>query len=183
MNDLNRSPTAKAALYKHLPIETRKALDNFHKLAGATYKANKENITTGKIATFFPDQQSFLRKLIGKGAATVAASQAGLVGAQAADAVGDFLRNQTPAASKANDFVASSQFQAMMKDAVRDGVHEGGVISDRTRKIEKLVRKSDRYKQWAETLDGNQKADLASLGLVNYLLQADETEKEEDLPE
>jgi len=174
MNDLNRSPTAKAALYKHLPKQTQKSLDNFYTLANATYKANKENITTGKIATFFPDQRGFLSKLIGKGAATVAASKAGLVGAQAVDAVGDFLRNQTPSANKANDFISSPNFQSMMKEAVRDGVHEGGVLSSRTKNIEKLTKKSDKYKKWAETLDGNQKADLASFGLVNYLLQANE---------
>jgi len=183
MNDLNRSPTSKATLYKYLPKETQKSLDNFYTLANATYKANKENITTGKISTFFPDQRGFLNQLIGKGAATVAASKAGLVGAQAADAVGDFLRNTTPSANKANDFISSPQFQRMMKEAVRDGVHEGSVISSKTRNIEKLASRSDKYKEWVKTLDGNQKADLASLGLVNYLMQTGETTEETKTPQ
>lgn len=178
MNDLNRSPTSKKALYKYLPKETQKSLDNFYTLANATYKANKENITTGKIATFFPDQRSFLNQLLGKGAASVAASKAGITGAQAVDAIGEFLRNSTPSANKANDFIASPQFQSMMKEAVKDGVHEGNIISSKTKNIERLVKKSDKYKQWSDTLDGNQKADLASLGLVNYLMQADETTEE-----
>ena len=174
MNELNGSPTSKAALYKYLPKETRKSLDNFYTLANATYKANKENITTGKISTFFPDQRGFLSQLMGKGAATIAASKAGFAGAQAADAIGDFLRNTTPSANKANDLISSPSFQKMMREAVRDGVHEGNAITEKTKKIESLVKKSDKYKKWAETLDGNQKADLLSLGLVNYLTQETE---------
>ena len=180
MRELETSPTAKAALYKHLPENTQKSLDNFYTLANATYKANKENITTGKISTFFPDQRGFLTKMMGKAAATMAASKAGMAGVQATDAIGDFLRNQTPSANKANDFISSSHFQNMMKEAVRDGVHEGAALSAKTKKIEDVTKRSDRYKKWADTLDGNQKADLASLGLVNYLMQADEVTEEEN---
>lgn len=180
MNELKTSPTAKAALYKHLPEQTQKSLDNFYTLANATYKANKENITTGKILTFFPDQRGFLTKMMGKAAATMAASKAGMAGVQATDAIGDFLRNQTPSANKANDFISSSHFQNMMKEAVRDGVHEGAALSAKTKKIEDVTKRSERYKKWADTLDGNQKADLASLGLVNYLMQADEVTEEEN---
>ncbi len=176
MNNLNRNSTAKKALYKYLPKKTQQSLDNFYKLASAAYKANKENITTGKIATFFPDQRSFINKLISRSAATVAASKTGIAGAEAVDAIGDFLSNTTPSANRANDLISSPKFQSMMREAVRDGVHEAGVITEKTKKIERLVKKSSQYKKWAENLDGNQKAELLSLGLVNYLTQDTEQE-------
>ena len=147
MNELNRNKTAKAALYKYLPKETKKSLDNFYTLANSVYKANKENITTGKIATFFPDQRGFLNKMITRAAATVAASKGGLVGAEASNAVADFLSNTTPSANKANDLISSSGFQKLMREAVRDGVHEAGIITAKTKKIEELVKGSDKYKK------------------------------------
>lgn len=180
MADLNSSPTAKAALYKYVPKKTQKSLDNLNKLATGVYKANKESITTGKIAQFFPENRGFLGRLMGAGRDLFvggAGVTAGRIGAEAAEAVTDsvneFMSGTTKRAQTANEFIASPQLQELMKRAVRDGVVEGGVITERTKRLEKVLAKSKRYKKWADTLSGSESAKLASMGLSSYLFSPD----------
>ena len=186
MNDLNRSPTAKSALYKQLPPQTRKSLDSLYTLANGVYKANKENITTGKISQFFPESDNFIAKVMG-GAKAVVVGKAGLTGGRlaaeaadaATDAVSEFLSGTSSKARAANQFISSPQLQALMKEAVRDGVVDGGIISRKTKAIEEQLKKSAAYKKWADTLDGSQLAQVASMGVAGYLLSP---EKETQTP-
>jgi hypothetical protein len=177
MNDLNRSPTAKAALYKYLPKKTQKSVDNLYTLANGVYKANKENITTGKIAQFFPDNRSFVNKMMGGAKAMIvgaAGAKGGRLAAEAADSVADniaeFMSNQTPRAVEVNKMLSSGEFQTLMRNAVKDGVTQGNKISAKTAKIEKAMERSVKYQNWANGLSGSERARLASLGLVGYLL-------------
>lgn len=175
MNDLNRSPTAKQALYKYLPKETRRSLNNLGKVAAAIHRANKDTIKTGKIAQLFPDNRKWLMRMMGalKGAMSVKAGPAGSV---AVDSVAEFLSNTTPKARTANEFIASPAFQDVIKSAVRDGVVQGEAMSRKTRRLEELAERSRKYREWADTLEGSAKARLASVGLVNYLLDPTDSE-------
>ena len=49
---------------------------------------------------------------------------------------------------------------------------------DQVRRLEKIVSKSKAYKDWADKLEGNAKADLASMGLVNFLTQIETEENQ-----
>lgn len=183
MNDLNRSPTAKSALYKYLPKKTQRSLDNLNKVATGVYKANKESITTGKIAQFFPENQTFIGRLMGAGKRLLTdVTPGGRVASEAVEAategVSEFLSNSTTSAKAANELLASPQLQELMKRAVRDGVTEGGLITDKTKNLEKVIVRSKAYKKWADTLSGSQLARLSSLGLSSYLLSPEESNEE-----
>lgn len=187
MNDLNRSPKAKSALYKHLPPKTRTALDNLNKVASGVYKANKENITTGKISQFFPENDTFIGRLMGagKGAAIgTAGAVGGRVAAEAAEAaaenVSEFLSGTSNRAQAANEFMASPKLQELMKRAVRDGVVDGGLITDKTKRLESIMKRSKAYQKWADTLSGSDAAKLASVGLASYLLSPEVSEGDDN---
>ncbi len=170
MNEFNRSPTAKQALYKHLPAQTQKSMENLYTLANGVYKANQQIITTGKIRQFFPDTRSFLRRTMEGAALSASARVGGVTGAQATAEIIEFLQNQTPRAKSANELLASKEFQVLMQHAVRDGVLDGFEISNRTKKFERAFKRSKAYRNWANNLTGSAKADLISLGLVNFLM-------------
>lgn len=177
MNDLNRSPVAKNALYKHLPPATRSSLDNLYKVAQGVYKANKDTIKTGKIGQFFPQNSAWWSRMIeglSSGLRLKAGAVGGRLGEAAAAAIDEpikvLLNNKEPASRKANQFIASPEFQEVIKSAVRDGVAQGQAMSRRTQQLEKLAERSARYRRWADTLEGNAAARLASAGLIGYLL-------------
>lgn len=177
MNDLNRSPVAKNALYKYLPPATRSSLDNLSKVAAGVYKANKDTIKTGKIAQFFPENSAWWANML-TGLTSGLRMKLGAMGGRLAEApvaaldeaVKVLLNNKEPASRKANQFIASPEFQEVIKSAIRDGVAQGQAMSRRTQQLEKLAERSARYRRWADTLEGNAAARLASAGLVGYLL-------------
>ena len=169
MEEFDRSPTAKKELYKYLPRETRKSLDNMYKLAKGVYKANQKTIKTGAIQQFFPDNRSFANRLMDVGVGVVSA-KAGPFAGMATDSLRSFIENSTPAARQANDLIASKEFQDVMRSAVRDGVVDGNAISAATKKKETLLENSDAYKKWADGLTGANAAMLSSVGVMSYLL-------------
>ena len=172
--ELNRSPTAKAALYKYLPKETQRAFENMGTLSKAVHRANREVIKTGAISQFFPDNRGFANKLMDAGIGLVAAKTAGPAAGFAVDSMREFLTNTTPKSRVANDLVASKEFQDAMRASVRDGVVQGGAIADLARKKQKILENSKQYKDWVETLSGESAAKLASIGIMGYLMTPDD---------
>ena len=71
-------------------------------------------------------------------------------------------------------FLGSPQFQKIIKDAVTEGVTEGGQISRKLKAAEVALSKSEKYKRWAKTLDQSDSLKLANVGLVSYLLGSEE---------
>tara|TARA_R110002020_G_scaffold461823_2_gene680985 strand:+ start:6960 stop:9236 length:2277 start_codon:yes stop_codon:yes gene_type:complete len=175
--DLNRSPTAKAALYKYLPDQTKKSFDSIGKLSQAVHRANKEIVNNGAIQQFFPSSRNFLKKAMSLGIGAVSTSMAGPAGSLAAEGVREFFENTTPKARKANEFLASKEFQDAMKASIRAGVSEGSQLADIARKKEKILKSSKKYKRWAETLDGESAAKLATVGVAGYFMTPDDEQE------
>lgn len=176
MDDINRQPTIKEALYSNLPAGSGKDLDNLHTLAKGISVAQQDKVRTGVVTSLFDEQAGLLRKLVGKGGGFVVT---GLVGKAtgsplAANIVGQFLNSKTSRASAVGDLLASDQFRSLVSDSVREGVVEGGRITRKLQKAEKALEKSNAYKRWAETLATDDKAKLASVGLISYLFDEKE---------
>jgi len=93
-----------------------------------------------------------------------------------ADNVSELLSNTTPKAQVVNEFIASKDLQDLIKNAVKDGVIDGQIVSRKTKQIEGILEKSEAYKKWADTLDGSDKAKLVSMGTASYLLTPDKEE-------
>lgn len=176
---LERSPSTKKEIFKYLPEQTQKSLDNLYTLSNAMQKARDQRIPTGRVQTMFEINRPVLEKLIGFGgkATTFAtAGKAAPVADIATDNIVKYLQNPDRRIQRANDLMSSSSFQKLMQNAVSDGVQEGNYLSRKTEIAEKALERSKVYKEWADTLSGSDKAKLASLGLTTFLLEPTEAE-------
>lgn len=176
MDELNRQTTIKETLYNNLPEGAGKDLDNLHKLAKGISVAQQDKVRTGIVTTLFDEQAGLLRRLIGKGSDWVVSGAVGKATGSplAANIVGQFLNSRTSKSAAVGDLLASDQFRSLLTDSVRDGVVEGRRISKKLQKAEKALEKSESYKRWAETLATDDKAKLASVGIISYLFDEKE---------
>jgi hypothetical protein len=168
MDDLDRSPATKNRLYKELPKESIRALENLRKVSKGVSVALQDKIPTGRVAAFFEDNDGLMRRLMGKALVLGVTAKAGPLAASAAS---EFINQTTDGAKAASTVLASSQFQNMIRTAVRDGVSEGAEVSAKLQKAEKAFERSRAFDKWAKALSEDDRAKLASLGTVNYLLQ------------
>ena len=168
MNELNRSPQTKALLYKELPKESIKSIENLYTLSKGIQTALQDKIPTGRVAALFDNNNGFLRRLMGKGA-TAAATLGG--GPLAGSVVSDFLSQASDGAKSASSMLSTPQFQRIIRESVKEGVVDGAMASDKLKAAEKAFSKSKQYKAWEKTLTESDKLRLSSLGLTNYLFQ------------
>lgn len=170
MNEMNRQPALKKALYKNIPPEMRNALDSLAVVSRGVSRALQDKIPTGRVAAFFDNNQGFLRRMMGGPAESGAKALAYMKGGpMAASVVDEFLKQSTDGAKTAATILASPKFQSLIRDAVKEGVVAGGQKSAKLRKAEKVFEKSKKFLKWADAL-GSEKAALMSLGTVEFLL-------------
>jgi hypothetical protein len=73
--------------------------------------------------------------------------------------------------------MASPQFQNLIRNAVKEGVVEGGQASQKLLDAERKLSRSKQYQKWVDTLARPQKAALAG-GLIPYLLSPVDSEED-----
>jgi len=179
MDDLNRSPATKTALYKELPKESRTALDNLYKVSKGISEAQGDKITTGRITALFDENKGLLTKLMGGvtslAAETTGGMAGGMLGREAARiGVNEFLNQSTDMAKSADAVLASPSFQNMIKQAVKEGTMEGSQASKKLTEMEKNFAKTKTYQNWANNLSEAKKSQLASMGFLAYLMSEEE---------
>lgn len=172
--ELDRQPTLKAELFKHLPKGAQRDFENIGKLAQGIDRALKDKVKTGVVQSLFDEQAGFLRRMVGGTARATLGAKVGvpLIGT----AVEDLLKRKTKRSESVGELLASPQFQQMITEAVKDGFVEGSQLSKKAQKLESLVEKSRSYKAWAEALEQSESVKLANIGLASYLLSPEETE-------
>lgn len=166
MDDLNRSPAAKRALYSNLPPQARRSLTNLQRIAKGISEAQLQKTPTGRVLSLFDQKVGLIRKLVGRGAGAVAytAGGGGLTGGAANNAVTELLTQSTSKAQAASDLLASDKFQQMIQTAVREGSIEGGQVSRNLAFSERALRNSEAFKAWANTLEDSALADALTSG-------------------
>ena len=174
MQKLNAQPTLKNALYDELRPEARKTLDAMGKISIGISRALQDRIPTGRVLQFLNPKTGVMNRMVKHGA-RVAGMQAGdpTGGMLTETAVEQVLNRKNTNASAVADLLGSSQFQNIIRQAVRDGVDQGTRISKTVEKAQAKFARSKIYKDWAKSLNPTQQGQLASLGLVNYLLDPD----------
>lgn len=176
MDDLDRSPAIKSRLFKELPSESIKALENLRTVSKGISIALQDRIPTGRVAAFFEDNDGFLRRMMGKALVLGVTAKAGPLAGSAAS---EFINQTTDGAKSAASVLASTQFQNIIRTAVRDGITEGAAISDKLKKSEKAFERSKVFNRWAKALSEDDRAKLASVGTVTYLLKDQEQRQEQ----
>jgi hypothetical protein len=177
--NINRSPRVKAELFKYLPPESRRSIENLGKVNAAVYRANQDMISTGRISAFLDDRGGTMNRLANKLIPAVAMAGAAKVNPMAAFGVKELFENSTDAAKSANKMLASRQFQQLVEEAVKNGVNNGMTVNRKTLAMEKAFMKSETYAQWANRLEPEQKALIARVGLTNYLIRPYKEESSE----
>lgn len=171
MDDIDRSPAIKNRLFKELPPESIKALENLRTVSKGISIALQDRIPTGRVAAFFEDNDGFLRRMMGKALVLGVTAKAGPLAGSAAS---EFINQSTDGAKTAASVLSSTQFQKIIRTAVRDGVTEGAKISDKLKKSEKAFEKSRVFDRWSKALSEDDRAKLISLGTITYLLKDQE---------
>ena len=171
MDDLQRSPATRSRLFKELPPESIKALENLRTVSKGISVALQDRIPTGRVAAFFEDNDGFLRRMMGKALVLGVTAKAGPLAGSAAS---EFINQSTGGAKTAAAVLSSTQFQNIIRTAVRDGVTEGAEITGKLKKSEKAFEKSKVFNRWSKTLSTDDRAKLASLGTITYLLKDEE---------
>ena len=89
------------------------------------------------------------------------------------------IEGSTDKAKAANMMLADSKFKQMVRQATKDGVVDGQVASAKLKASQELFGKSKTFKKWADTLEPENKALVARVGIMNYLLRP-RPEQQED---
>jgi len=171
MQEIDRNPAIKNRLFKELPKESIRALENLKTVSAGISRALGDRITTGRISAFFSDDNGLLRRLMGKGISTAVSLKAGPL---AGGAVNEFLKQATSGSKAAAVVLSSPQFQNMVRAAAKDGFTEGAEITANLALASRSFEKSRVFKKWADTLEQSEKTRLARIGVLPFLLGDDE---------
>jgi hypothetical protein len=171
---LNRSPAAKNALFKNLPRESIKSINNLFRVSKGISKALGQTTPTGRINALFNPETGFIRKMVGKTITPAVSIATGSpVAAASTNATVNFLKQSTDGAKRASDLMASPEFQNIIRQSVKEGVIDGAKASNKLIAAEAQLAKSKKYEAWANTLGkGDRKALQA--GLIRYLFSDQE---------
>jgi hypothetical protein len=173
---IKRSPAAKKALFGALPKDSKKAIDNLYEVSRGISRSLQQTTPTGRINALFNEDTGFLRKMVGEAAARgIAFSTGSPVAAAATNATLDFLKQSTDGAKRASDLMSSSQFQNIIRRAVKEGVVDGNQASKALQAAEKSLTRSKKFKAWANALGADERAALQG-GLLTYLFKDEEAE-------
>lgn len=176
MDDLNTQPAARSRLYKELPPESIRALNNLHKISKGISVALGDRVPTGRLAEFFKQKSGILKNLVGTGAEAAirtggfAFGRSKFVTDKLASVTKDFINQVTDGAKSAAEVLASPQFSSMLRVAAREGFVEGSAITGKLAKAEKAFERSATFRRWTDTLSNSQRARLLSVGTAGYLL-------------
>lgn len=167
---INRSPAAKKALFGALPKESRKAIENLFVVSNGISKALGQKVQTGRINALFNEETGFIRRMVGRAipAAVAFVTKSPTASFIASNAAEQFIKQSTDGAKRASDLMASPNFQSIIRQAVKEGVVDGGKASRKLEAAEVKLAKTESFQKWAETLGQEDRAILAG-GLLGYL--------------
>lgn len=167
---INRSPAARSALFGVLPKESKQAIDNLFEVSRGISRALGQKTPTGRINALFNEETGFIRKMVGKTVGPLAGFATGSPTASvlANNATEQFLKQSSDGAKRASDLMGSAQFQNIIRQSVKEGVVDGNKASKALSLAESKLRKTKRYKLWAEFIGRSDRAALQG-GLLGYL--------------
>jgi hypothetical protein len=169
LDKLYRSPTAKNALLRELPEPAAQMLNDLYKISKQIQKTSNNTIKTGAIK-LFDDDSGLINKLAGNALGAAATKATGSFAAgEAAKNAADAFSRKSPRAAAAANMMSDTDFQAMIRESVREGVAEGSEISRKLAQIEKKVESSAKFRRWSDTLSESDLLKLSNIGLINYL--------------
>ena len=167
-NQVNANPQAKAALYKYLDDDTRKAVENIGKMSGAIKRANEDFIKTGRLQTL-DEGFRLADSLIGKlGRYALIAKMPGVGGMLADVAAGAVSKGNRKIAQAASDLIGDPEFHNVVIDVMLDP------NSAKAAAAERALTKSQKWRRFYGSLDKRTRAAIDSVGVIEWLRQQEE---------
>lgn len=173
--ELSRHGVARDLLFEYLPKTAPQDLHNLYRLAKGISDAGMRQTGTGRILSMFGDKAGFLRRMVSSSARASVSGATGLplVG----EALSDLISRSTPRSAKAAEMFADPIFANTIREAVKSGYIEGKAVTKQLEKQEAALMKSEKFQRWADTLDQNEKADLAAYGALQFILKSENEEE------
>ncbi|MBL4759530.1 MAG: hypothetical protein JKY80_01570 [Mariprofundaceae bacterium] len=161
---LNRNPSAKAELFKHLPNIAERRFDDIGKVATGIFRSKaleNKSKTARDLISSMNDGGMFAR-IYGASKRVVPlegiGQAVGIPGVGAVAGLLSTLGKRTPKTEIADKLIASREFRLAIEAAARGD----------TKKVDSLI-KSKVFKNWQATQPKNVLGEIAALGLVGYL--------------
>lgn len=167
---INRSPSAKKALFGALPDGSKVAIENLFEVSRGISRALGQKTPTGRINALFNNDTGFIRKMVGRAVPSAVAFATGSPTASvlASSATEQFLKQSSDGSKRASDLMGSAKFQNIIRQSVKEGVIEGKNASKSLREAEKKLMKTKIFQTWANDLGREDKAILQG-GVLAYL--------------
>lgn len=173
---LNRNPSAKAELFKHLPKDSQRRFDLIGRVATGLYKSKAmENTSkTARDVIAAMDQGGMFNKIYGVTKRVAAAESltttAGFPGAGASSVLtAALVRPKTAATVAADKLLTSPKFAAAVKAKAAG------------RKA--AIENSPEYKQWYKYRSKKERDDIGRLGFMGWLIASDQLVTPQEEPE
>ena len=174
---LNRSPTAKTELFKHLPKEAARRFELIGKVATGIFKSKAlENTSkTARDVIAAMDDGGMFGKIYQTSkkiaAAEALTSSVGFPGAGATGVIGATLaRSKKSANAAADELLSSDKFARAVKTAA----------IGKQKQSDNIIKKSAEYKRWARTASPEDIAKINKLGFVAWLTAGSQIPKAGD---
>lgn len=166
---LNRNKTAKDKLYRHLPKEEAKRLDNLFTISDGIFSSvERQNVsrTARDVLAAMDDQLSPIKKLynVGRGAGRLVSPGASTAADLGENAVKNITKEKSSTASAADSLLSSGKFNSALNEFINEGQFQA----------QRKVMAMPEYKRWLKTLPNSQREEVERIGLFNWMFRVGE---------
>jgi hypothetical protein len=184
--DISRQGAARDRLFKYLPEDAVKRLDDIAEVAKGISEASKQTrrtgVSIGSLDDYLGEGGTISRiwgiakpALVAEGLGTAA----GFPGLGATIAVvAGMKKNAIPIHQKAADLLASPQLGNMLKSYAASG----GQLKANVLAREKQLVRTQAYRKWEQALDSSARARIATVGPLVYLTEPAQKQAPVELP-
>lgn len=189
-NELERQPTAKQALFKHLPPQMQKRFDTLGRYSNSISRALEDRIKTGQINSLLNDMSGggiigkLMPEVVAK-AGDIAGGKLGISGA--GTAAKRFLESQTDQAKKVdsllsnqkfiNDTIKAAEAMKVSKDAEKfqSTIKKSAVrkAAEKLKTAQQSISSNPKFKAWLKTMPKEKQEQIARAGLMAYIMSED----------
>lgn len=181
---LERNPEAMKRMTQYMPAGASERMKDIHTVARGIWEADKSNIQTGRLSEAtkaFDKKDGLLGRLYGFGGKVALAegvsTPSGLPGFGATSVIASTLvkgrGNGEPIMQAADAMLSSPRFRAAVNAYAKDGRTKAAADA------EKALKKSSVYIKWLSHIGSGERAKIAAMGPMQYLMKSHEQEEPE----
>lgn len=170
MQHMKNNPTAAKRLMRELPPASAHAINAMAELSEIVVRTMEHKINPAEMNKLLYKQQRMLAQLMGFAVEAVATPfLPGRIGMPTRE----FVRLSSDAALFADRVMSSPKFKIMLRSAAKDDFLTGAPASKELTLKARVFEKSAEFRDWMQALNPDARAQLATMGVLNYLFRPD----------